>query len=58
MARLMTWHRRQRWQARRRRFYVDYFLGYFPTQEEAEEAERRFDEVYPPAVRNKAAYRR
>lgn len=35
------------WKARRRRAGIEYFLGYFATKEEAQEAERGFDSLWP-----------
>jgi hypothetical protein len=58
MARQMLKNRAKRWQARRKRDGSDYFLGYFLTQAEAEDAERAFDRSWPPKVFNKPAYRR
>lgn len=37
------------WVARRRRQYVEFWLGAFETRGEAEEAEREFDKAYPGA---------
>lgn len=42
-----VYDRRKKWGARRRRNWQEYWLGYYPTREEAEEVEREFDMYWP-----------
>lgn len=39
--------RNKPWLARRKRAGIEYVIGYFPTKEQAEEAELGFDSVWP-----------
>lgn len=38
--------RRKKWRARVKRDGIEYFLGYFPTKEEAEITEQKFKDYY------------
>jgi hypothetical protein len=41
----------KKWLARRNRQRIEFFLGYYYCEEDALEAERKFDLAFPPGVK-------